>query len=780
MMQGNGVSGKAGGKNLLDLVSGYLKYWYLFVLGVIICIGLAYLYLRYKAVPQYQVNSTLLIKDKDNGEGASDLKSFGELGLIKPSRNIKDEIGILRSAGLMEKVIKNLDLQVSYYLPGKFDEVEVYKEDLPIQLNPADSAFNPGTTLGIRLKDNQSFELKEINEDESGKFSVYQYGETINKPYGTFTVERNTDVSTSKIEGMMLIRFQAVENLADFYTSKLVVEPVNETGSLLSISFLDHLPKRGKDIMNKLIEVYTEKSLDYRNELAMNTIDMIDERLALLTNELTSVEENVENYKQRNELTNVSSDAELYLKRASEANSQLAAYQTQIDVLNSLESYLQQNGDNAPLVPSSLSIEDPTLVNLISRLNELQLRKRSLLRTTPDDNPLVVEIDQQLTDLRTNALENLKNIKESLLIAQRNLRQDSRRYQSQVRKVPAAERQLLAINREQSTNQDLYLYLLQKREEEALSLAAPISNIRIVDAPRAGGIPVSPNKTSVYLGALIFGLFLPFSVVYAKERINDKIQSRADIEEYTNAPVLGEIAHNKEKEILVAKEEKNTPVAELFRLIRFNLKFVSAGRKNKIILITSGSQGEGKTFFSINLGSSLAISGKKVVVLSFDLRAPKLMKDVGLSDKFGITNYLIDDELEVKDIITPSPEIEGLYFIGSGAIPPNPGELMLSEKIESLLKELEQNFDYVLIDSAPIGKVADAFALAPFADSTIYVVRQNYTKKAELKTVEDIFENNKVNRPMVVLNGTKSKEAYSYGYGYGQKANVKAKNPAGA
>jgi capsular exopolysaccharide synthesis family protein len=761
-------SGKADGKDIRKIISGYLKYWYFFLTGICICVGLAFLYLRYKAVPQYRVNSTLLIRDKDKGEGASNFESFGDLGLIKPSRNVQDEMGILLSVGLMEEVVRELDLQVGYFLPGQFDDVQVYVKDLPIIVNIIDSSIRPGTSLAIKLRDEESFQLRENREDESGNFTVHRFDEVVQKSYGTFKVKRNTDNPISKIEGTISVEIQAVESMADIYSSKLSVEPVNETGSLLSLSLLDPLPERGKDIMKKLIEVYSEKSLDYRNQLAMNTINMIDERLALLTDELTNVEKNVEDYKQRNELTNVSSDAELFLRRASESNSQLADYQTQIDVLNSIESYLQEKGDNAPLVPSSLNIEDPTLVSLISRLNELQLKKRSLLRTTPGDNPLIVELNQQLADLRTSALENLKNIKGGLLIAQRNLRQNSRQYEHQVRKVPAAERQLLAINREQSTNQDLYLYLLQKREEEALALAAPISNMRIVDAPRAGGIPVSPNKTSVYLGALIFGLFLPFSVVYAKERINDKVQTRMDIEEYTDATILGEIAYNKEKEVLVAKEEKSTPVAELFRLIRFNLKFVSAGRKNKTILITSGSQGEGKTFFSINLGSSLASSGKKVIVLSFDLRAPKLMRDVGLSDEFGISNYLIDDQLQVKDLITPSPHSDNLFFIGSGAIPPNPGELMLNDKIGVLLKELEDEFDYVIIDSAPIGRVADAFALAPYADSTIYVVRQNYTKKSDLKIIQDILTNNKVNRPMVVLNGTKSKEAYAYGYGQKQ------------
>ncbi|WP_373056965.1 GumC family protein [Zunongwangia sp. H14] len=760
--------GKSEGKDIQSVISNYLKYWYLFLIGLFICIGLAFWYLRYKAVPEYRISSTILLKDKDKGEGASGGgESFGDLGLIKPSRNIEDEIGILRSAGLMEKVIRQMDLQVRYYVEGKFDGVEVYSGNLPISISAADSSYlEPQTFLSVRIKDDNSFVLAKLNDGQPETFMAYKFGEIIQKPYGVFTVNRNEEVPLSSFKENIYVTFNSVEGLADYYSGNLTVEPVNDNGSLLSLSLTDPFPERGKRIMENLIKAYTEKSIFYHNQLAHNTINMIDERLAMLTEELSSVEKNVEDYKQRNELTNVSSDAELYLQRASQSNQQLADYQTQLDVLNSIESYLGQQGENAPTVPSTLNIEDPTLVNLISRLNELQLRRRSLIRTTPKDNPLVVEIDQQIKDLRASTLENLSNIKDGLIIAQRNLRQNSQQYESQVRKVPAAERQLLAINREQGTKQELYLYLLQKREEEALSLAAPISNTRIVDAPRAGGYPVSPNTTSVYLGAIILGLFLPFSIVYVKEKINNKVQEREEIEEYTHVPVLGEIAYNQEKETLVAKEKNNTPVAELFRLIRFNLKFISAGKKNKTILITSGKQGEGKTFFSINLGSSLASSGKKVVVLSFDLRAPKLMKDIGLSDDFGITDFLVDDELQIENLLISSPEIEGLYFIGSGAIPPNAGELMLSPKIEYLLKELEQRFDYVLIDSAPIGKVADAYALAPYVDSSIYVIRHNYTRKSELKIIEDIYQKNKLNRPMIVLNGIKSKEAYAYGYGH--------------
>ncbi|MDT0688838.1 polysaccharide biosynthesis tyrosine autokinase [Salegentibacter sp. F188] len=762
-MKPNHISQKAEEKDIKEILSKYLEYWYIFLLGLIIFIGAAFLYLRYEAIPQYQITSTLLIKDKDKGEGASKFESFAELGLIKPSRNIEDEIGILTSAGLMEVALSELSLQVRYYVEGKVNEVEVYGKDLPVYVEINNSLpFSHGQRLSITMLDNKRFELTEEGKDNK---KTYTYGQEILKPYGTFTVLSRFDDLSSEIGNTIDMEFISIQDFAEYYSEQLEVEPVNETGSLIAVSLLDPIPERGEDIVTKLIEVYTRKAVEYKNRLAISTIEMIDDRLQHLTSELTGVEKNVEQYKQQNDLTDVNSNAAIYLQKASQAKSELADYQTQIDVLNSIENYLKQQGPNASLVPSSLNIQDATLVGLISRFNELQLEKRSLLRTTPEDNPLVVEIDEQLSDLRNNILENLNNIKDGLIITRRNLMANSNRLESQIRNVPSAERELLAINRQQSTKQELYLYLLQKREEEALSLSAPVSNTRVIDEPRSGNFPVSPNKTSIYLGAIIFGLFLPFSIVYIKDNIDDKIQSVDDIQRLTNVPVLGKIAHSNDKEIIVATEKNRTPVAELFRLIRFNLKFISAGKTNKIILITSDMKGEGKTFFTINLGTSLAISGKKVIALSFDLRAPKLMQDMGLSNKVGVTDYIINHDTKLEEIIVPSPSVENLFFIDSGSTPPNAGELMLSERIGKLLNELKERYDYVLIDSAPVGKVADAFALAPHIDSTIFVVRRNYSNKARLVTIQDIYENKKLKYPMVVLNDVEFSKADTYGYG---------------
>ena len=374
------------------------------------------------------------------------------------------------------------------------------------------------------------------------------------------------------------------------------------------------------------------------------------------------------------------------------------------------------------------------------------------MRTTPADNPLVVTLDRSLTDLRIDLLENLKNIKDGLFIAQKNVRANSYKAQAKIAKVPTAERALQTINRDQGIKQDLYLYLLQKREEEALSLEAPISNTRIIDPPKVGRFPVSPNKTSIYLGALIFGLFIPFSFVFAKDQLNNKISGIGDIEKFTNAPLLGQISHNNDRKNLIVHKNNTSAIAELFRLMRFNLSYLTMDKEKKVLLVTSSNAGEGKTFFTINFAASLALSGKKVVALSFDLRAPKLLQRLSLKEGIGITDYIIDQKWTSKDLLIKVPNYENLDVIGSGPIPADPGELMLYDRIGTLIEELKQNYDHIIIDSAPIGKVADAFAFVPNIDATVFIVRQDYS----------LNSNNKLKNIMVVLNDTNANENYGY------------------
>lgn len=753
--------------NLRDFLASYIKYWYLFVIGAFICLAAAFLYLRYKAIPQYQITSTVLIKDKDKGSTTNSEQSLGDLGLVKPSSNIEDQIGIITSSYFMEKVLEELALNVEYSVEGQVKDIAIYWKNLPFYiLSTKESQPTSGLPLIITPIDSLSFNLKSTDASKDIQAGTYQFGDTIYTGKKNFQVIKNPYYTEEHIDVTPIqTNFTNIEDIAMNYSGQLVVETVNKTGSLLVLSLLDAIPQRGKDVLQTLIELYAEESVKYQNQLAIGTIEIIDERLKLLTGEITSVENDVATYKQQNVLTNISSDAAIYLQSAQLANRQLEEYQTQIDILNSIESYLRQNGDER-LVPSSLNIQDPTLSGLISQFNSKQLEKKTLMRTTPADNPLVVTLDRSLTDLRIDLLENLKNIKDGLFIAQKNVRANSYKAQAKIAKVPTAERALQTINRDQGIKQDLYLYLLQKREEEALSLEAPISNTRIIDPPKVGRFPVSPNKTSIYLGALIFGLFIPFSFVFAKEQLNNKISGISDIEKFTNAPLLGQISHNADRKNLIVHKNNTSAIAELFRLMRFNLSYLTMDKTNKVLLVTSSNAGEGKTFFTINFAASLALSGKKVVALSFDLRAPKLLQRLSLKEGIGITDYIIDQKWTSKDLLIKVPNYENLDVIGSGPIPADPGELMLYDRIGTLIDELKLNYDHIIIDSAPIGKVADAFAFVPNIDATVFILRQDFSFKKDVKILNEIYSKQKLKNVMVVLNDTEANSNYGYSNSY--------------
>ncbi len=750
--------------NIKATLYQYVRYWYWFLVGIIVCGAGAYLYLQY-TTPLYYVSSTLLIKDENNTAGLSgEGSSFSGLNIFGSSINISNEIEILKSRSLMERVFTDLSLSVSYYIESPFRYIEVYGEKSPIKVitSRLDSAAF-GASMVVQPQQG-GFLLSDPTTEGEFDPTLHKFGQEISSPYGTFTIVANhLPISEEKI----FVQFHSPSALADAYSAKLGVSTVNDKASVLNLSMVDAVPQKAVDILSKLIERYKQEAIDDKNQMASNTIEFIDERLKYLTAELSDVEKDVEQYKRRNELTDVSSEAQLYLQRASEYNKQLADYEIQIDILNSIHTYLSKEENQFELVPSTLSIQDPTLVGLIAKFNELQLERGRILRTTQPNNPIVLSVNEQVSNLRNTILENLRNIKNGLQITRNNFVENSQQFESRIQKVPMMERELLEINRQQSIKQNLYLFLLTKREESALSLASTVSNSRVIDPPVESTWTVSPNRRSILLTAIMLGLGLPFAIIYLKEMLNNKVALRKEVERATQTPILGEVIHSDVSSMLQVTAGSHSSIAEMFRLIRANLQFATLGKENKVILVTSSRSGEGKTFFSINLGASLALSGKKVIIISFDLRKPKLMRNLYLQDHIGITNYLISDDFSVESLAAPVKEVPGLFAMSSGPIPPNPAELMLGEKVNTLMSELRKQYDYVIVDSSPVGQVADTFNLAPYVDSTIYIVRYNYTFKEQLPIVEDIYQHNKLQHPMVVLNDARKKNSNGYGYGYG-------------
>ena len=751
------------GKDVKRILLQYTQYWYLFLLGATLALGTAFLYLRYYAVPQYRVYSTLLIKDDKSGSGVSSAEALSDLSTFKSTRNINNETQVLTSKSLMTRVINELNLYTNYYVKGRIKEVELYGNASPIKVLISSIAPTAvGKFFAIHLKSNNTFEL----DDYSGNnLARYSFGQQIKKPYGTFTVL--TTSAKSAAGDKIIVRFQDLQQVANYYNQTLSVQPINKDANVLVLSLVNPIPAKAKDVLTKLIEVYNKEAIEDKNLMATNTLRFLDERLQYLTAGLTGVEKIVEQFKSDNGLTDITTQASDYTAQASSYNTQLSEWAIQIDVLESLENYLRNAKGNNATVPSTLGIKDETLMGLTTKFNELQLERERMLRTTEPGSVFVQNLDEQLANLRVNILENLRIIKRGLQITSNNLKASSGQFQSKIRKVPAMERELLEINRQQSIKQNIYSYLLQKREETALSLAATASVARVIDPAMGSDFPISPNGQTIYLIALLLGLGIPFAGIFTRDLLNNKIQSQQDVIALTPTPIIGEITNNSSVETLVVKEGSRSPVAEMFRLIRANLNFAALGKQPIVLLVTSSMSGEGKTFFSINLGASLALTGKRVILVDLDFRKPRLAADIGLPEGKGVIDYLMGNSVSMNDIIRSYGKVPFLSVISSGPIPPNPAELMMSSKFAHLMQELKESFDYIILDTPPVGQVADAFTLSSFVDFTIYIIRYNYTYKAQLGIIKNISQNKTLSNPLLVLNDAKKINGGNYGYGYG-------------
>ncbi|MBT0812306.1 polysaccharide biosynthesis tyrosine autokinase [Litoribacter ruber] len=725
----------------------------------------ANIYTRYNSTPQYLISGTLLIKDNNSTGGLS-----SQIGDISGNRNLGNEMVILRSKNLMHRVISELSLHTSYFFEGRFKDIEVFQDDLPVSLiiSSIDSSAY-GKSFKLNIKEDNTFNLIEVDDDNQEIISKYRFGQEIVKPYATFTV---TGSPNTKVTKDIIVRFQNFRKLASKYSKNLWVELETKDANVLRLSLTDAVPQRGVLILNKLVDVYNKENMEDRNQVEVNSIKFLDERIAFLSEEISDVEKHVEQYKKQNDLTDVNSNAQLYLRTASEYNRELASFDLQLEIINSLEEYLQQ--EELRLVPSSLNISDGTLNGLISKFNELQLDRQRMLRTIQPSSSLIQNIDDQLANLRINIKENLGNIKKSLLITRDNLKSNSAQFQSKIRQVPTIDRELQEINRQQTIKQSIYLFLLQRREEAGLALASIEPKSRVIDAPSANNTPFNTGSSSTYLASILLGFLIPFSFIYLKNMLNDKITEKEDVEKSTGVPILGEITHSDITDPLQVTEGNLSPIAESFRLIRANLHFATIGKENKVILITSCRSGEGKTFFSTNLGASLAISGKKVILLEFDLRLPKLISNLNYKNKIGITNYLISNDIDLESIIIPISAIPGLSAIGAGTLPPNPAEIMMSTKVGQMIKDLRKKFDYIIIDTSPVGQVADTFNISSYADSSLYIIRYNYSRKLDLDIIEEVHQSHKLKNPMIVLNDSTNKRS-KYGYEYGTKPKAKVK-----
>ena len=482
---------------------------------------------------------------------------------------------------------------------------------------------------------------------------------------------------------------------------------------------------------------------------------------------MKDVETNVEQFKRNNNIsTDLRTQSGLLLENVSDLEKMITQQEVQTNVVGSIEQHLNSNAFR--VVPGALVIQDPTYLSMVEKYNMLVLERDNQLQTTKEDNPFIKSLNQQILNLKADILTSLSNIKRGMRIAKNDFSQKKDRLLGEISLVPSKERAFIEISRQQNVKQQLYLYLLQKREETAISKSGTLANSRLIEPAISGPLPFSPKRKLIYLGALVIGILIPAGLIFAKDLLNNKITRKEDITRITEVPIFGELGHNNTGENIIARQDARTVLAEQFRLMRTNLHFLLKGNTHQVILLTSSMSGEGKSFLCANLALSLAISGKKVVLMELDLRRPKVSKLLGLPGNKGFTNFVVED-MPMSRLLQPTTLDPNLFVISAGTIPPNPAELILMEKVTTLFDYLRKEFDFIIVDTAPVGLVTDALLVSKYADANIYVVRQNYTLKEHINIINDLAVNAKMANMSILINDVKNKGSYGYGYGYGGK-----------
>lgn len=737
--------------NFSEVFYKYLSYWKWFILSFTLATVAAFFYLKTQT-PVYEVYGSILIKDASKGLGQEDMMK--QLDIFSGSKVVDNEIEILKSYDLLERVINALNLQVTYFTHDNFTENELYGENSPIHLKLIKAnGLSYKEPLNIHI--NNKYTIT-INDE------IIKLNDTVSTLNGTLYISltgHSSDIKDLKVQ----ITPNAV--CVEGYRNLLVVEPSSKMSSVLLMNLKASVPSKGKDLINKLIEEYNRLGLQDKNKVAYNTLAFIDKRLGLVSADLKDVEKEVEVYKSQEGITDISTESRLFLQSVQENDVQLNQVRIQVSVLNSIDQYVRKSSTHGT-VPATLGISDPTLLALISQLTELQTKREQSVKMMKEDNVIMVALNRQIKSTRESIIENIDTFKESLILTQKKLESQNLMLEGIIKTIPGKERKLVDITRQQAIKNDIYVFLLQKREETALSYAAAVSDSRTIDQARSGNNPVKPVKRNIYLLFIVIGIALPVGVIYILDILNNKINNRKDIEQHTSIPILGEISYSDYNELLVISKKGRSYFAEQIRALRTNLSFLLPGKGIQCLLFTSGLSGEGKSFISLNLGASFAMVGKKTVILEMDLRKPKLHSSLNILNKKGISNYLIGNA-ELQEILQPVPGQDGYYIITCGPIPPNPAELFINGRTQQLFEELRNRFDLIIVDAPPVGVVTDAQLLEQFTDATLYIVRHDFTPKHTLKMMDSLSREKKFKNLNLVFNAIKEGGKFGYGYGYG-------------
>lgn len=749
-----------------------LMYWP-WILGcvAVFLIG-AFFYLK-TLTPLYTVNSSVLIKNESKG-GANGA-NLEDLGFVTSStQSFDNELEILRSRTLVKKVVTALDLYVSYSVPGQFRDTELYKQSpVKIWVTPEEADRMSYAQVKMSFRNQQLHEVLVEHEGQEWKKTVESLPAVFSTPVGVFTFSAadSAQQTIQPVPEVIQATIVSPNEAAASFRSRLTASPSSKSTTIAQLTITGSQVPRGVDFLNKLVEVYNEEGNNDKNEVAAKTAEFIDERIRIINKELGSTESQLASFKQRAGVVDITADASQAATEQAGYERAYAENEVQISLVNHLKNHILSENSQYEVIPANIGLNNSDLNTVVQNYNQMLIERKRLLRTSHEDNPAVQSLNASIDVMRNSVMGAIQTAEKGLLINRQALQTQTRKYAGKVSDAPVQEKEYLSISRQQEIQANLYLMLLQKREENNITLASTANNARVIDEPLAGG-QFFPTPSQTYMIAFVLGLGLPIGVIFILSLLQFKIQTRGDVERLTKLPIVGDIplTLGTEEGAIVVHENRNELMEEVFRAVRTNLQYMLQ-EGQKVILFTSTTSGEGKSFTAANLACSLAFMGKKVIIVGLDIRKPGLNKVFHISHKeTGISQYLSDPThtnlLSLCQISTVSPN---LYILPGGAIPPNPTELVARQALEEAVEQMKQHFDYIIIDSAPIGMVTDTQLIARVADLSVYVCRSNYTAKSEFKLINELQQDGKLPHPCVLINGIdmNKRETSSY-YGYGK------------
>ena len=748
------------GFDLMGLLLDYLSKWKWFALSLVLCAAIGYVVIS-TIVPVYEVSASVYLNDNDMQGNGNALIFSGDMLTGKDYLD-ETQIEILKSRNNLIKIVDSLDLAYSYYKVGALKDEPIYGTNAVVARLDSVSLrglSSPIEIIASKKNSTYTFDIETNYRGEVERKIVKADSLPVKVELSHGSLELLPSMATSRLDGKLKIKVSNPNKVAARLSANLGIGFARNSSTILIIDYQTPVVEEGADIINTLINIYNQDIIADKNRSALQAEKFIVERLALIHGELQDVEREVEDYRREKRITDISAETGMYLSQTSETDAEIAQVDMKQQLVGDVEKIVNNQDDYAP-IPQV--IDDAALNSMIEAYNKKLAQRAALLDGSTEDNPIVQNMQEDLARAKNEIYRGIENVKHGLSIQKRNLTNRDRRIEGRISNIPTYERELTGIFREQRIKDNIYNFLLEKREEIALQKTLATPTARLIDDPLGSG-PVSPDRMMFIQIVLCCGLLIPAGLIFVRRLIFPIFKDKDELERATNVPILGEIGHNSGKEAFVLGENVTTPISEMFRLVRNNVQFMTSGSGSKVLLVTSSISGEGKTFVAANLALSFALTGKKTLVIGADIRRPVLARNLSVDNNRGLTTYLSGQETDVDSLIVPSGRSENLYVLPAGPVPPNPNELLLGGNFGGLIEKVKQDYDYVVVDTAPIGVVSDTFLISQFADVQLFVLRADYSTRRSLKIVHQAISSGRLKSCALVLNGVNvNVSSYSY------------------